>query len=65
MRYTVFPRYRRPSVSTVLGVTRARRRLKTATGYYGATRWTRAPYNFTRRTLRRAGIRRCSTYCAR
>ena len=55
MRYTVFPRYRRPSLSTVLGVTRAKRRFKTATGYYAATRWTRAPYNFKRRMLRRAG----------
>ncbi len=55
MRYTVFPRYRRPSASTLLGITRAKRHLKTATGYYAATRWTRAPYNFKRRMLRRAG----------
>ncbi len=48
-------RYRRPSLSTMLGVTRAKRRIKTRTGYYAATRWLRAPYNFRRRMLRRAG----------
>lgn len=48
-------RYRRPSLKTVLGITKAKRRLKTATGYYTATRWTRAPRNFKRRALRRSG----------
>ncbi|HEU0025947.1 MAG TPA: hypothetical protein VFQ25_02430 [Ktedonobacterales bacterium] len=42
-------RYRRPSLSTLLGVTRAKRRFKTATGYYAATRWLRAPTNYRRR----------------
>lgn len=54
-RFKVFPRYRRPSLKTALGVTQAKRRLKTRTGYYAATRWTRAPYNARRRALRRVG----------
>lgn len=54
-KFKVFPRYRRPSLRTALGVTRAERRLKTETGYYRATRWMRAPYNFHRRVLRRMG----------
>ena len=53
-RFKVF-RYRRPSLSTALGVTRAKRRFKTATGYYAATRWMRAPTNYRRRALRRIG----------
>lgn len=53
-RFKIF-RYRRPSLSTALGITRAKRRFKTQTGYYAATRWTRAPRNFQRRALRRAG----------
>lgn len=48
-------RYRRPSLRTAFGVTRAKRRLKSATGYYAATRWTRAPRNYRRRALRRMG----------
>jgi hypothetical protein len=54
-RFKVFPRYRRSSLKTVFGVTRAKRRIKTATGYYAATRWTHAPRNLKRRMLRRAG----------
>lgn len=54
-RYKLFPRYRRPSLRTMLGVTRAERRFKRESGYYAATRWMRAPTNFRRRTLRRAG----------
>ncbi len=53
-RFKLF-RYRRPSLSTALGVTRAKRRIKTRTGYYAATRWMRAPYNMRRRALRRMG----------
>jgi hypothetical protein len=48
-------RYRRPSLKTALGITKAKRRFKTKTGYYAATRWTRAPRNYKRRVLRRAG----------
>ncbi|MGH2517121.1 MAG: hypothetical protein ACRDHP_15835 [Ktedonobacterales bacterium] len=54
-RFKVFPRYRRPSLKTALGVTKAKRRLKTKSGYYAATRWMRAPRNARRRVLRRAG----------
>jgi hypothetical protein len=51
----LFPRYRRPSVRTLLGITRAKRRLGASTGYYRATRWMRWPTNARRRVLRRAG----------
>jgi hypothetical protein len=54
-RFKMFPRYRRPSLKTALGVTRAKRRLRQATGYYALTRPWRAPGNFKRRVLRRAG----------
>jgi hypothetical protein len=54
-RFKVFPRYRRPSLKTALGVTRAKRRLGKVTGYYALTRPFRAPGNFKRRMLRRAG----------
>lgn len=53
-RFKVF-RYRRPSLSAMLGVTKAKRRVKSATGYYAATRWMRAPVNYHRRALRRVG----------
>lgn len=54
-RFKTFPRYRRPSLKTALGVTKAKRRFRKATGYYAATRWTRAPRNAKRRVLRKAG----------
>lgn len=54
-RFKLFPRYRRPSLKTALGITRAKRQIKTRTGYYAATRWTRAPRNYKRRLLRRVG----------
>lgn len=54
-RFKLFPRYRRPSLSTLLGVTAAKRRIKRESGFYAATRLFRAPYNFRRRALRRAG----------
>jgi hypothetical protein len=53
--YKLFPRYRRPSVRTLLGITRAKRHFGTATGYYRATRWMRWPTNARRRMLRRVG----------
>ncbi len=53
-RFRLF-RYRRPSLSTALGIKRAKRRFKTQTGYYAATRWMRAPTHFRRRALRRMG----------
>ena len=48
-------RYRRPSLKTALGITKAKRRIKTRTGYYAATRWMRVPTNMKRRALRRVG----------
>jgi hypothetical protein len=54
-RRASFCRYRRPSLKTALGVTRAKRRFRRATGYYALTRWTRTPQNAKRRALRRAG----------
>ncbi len=54
-RFKIFPRYRRPSLKTALGVTKAKRRFREATGYYALTRPFRAPTNFKRRALRRAG----------
>lgn len=54
-RFKVFPRYRRPSLKTALGITQAKRRIKRESGYYAATRIFRAPTNYKRRMLRRAG----------
>jgi len=54
-KFKVFPRYRRPSVNTLLGITRAKRTLKRRSGYYAATRIFRAPTNVKRRALRRVG----------
>ena len=54
-RFKMFPRYRRPSLKTALGVTKAKRRLRKATGYYAVTKPFRAPRNFKRRLLRRSG----------
>lgn len=54
-RFKLFPRYRRPSLRTALGITRAKRRFKQQTGFYTLTRPFRAPTNFKRRVLRRAG----------
>jgi hypothetical protein len=54
-RFKAFLRYRRPSLKTALGITKAKRRVRKATGYYAVTRPFRAPGNFKRRMLRRAG----------
>lgn len=48
-------RYRRPSVKTMLGVTRAKKRFNKAVGITAVKRPFRAPGNFKRRMLRRAG----------
>ncbi|HKV57278.1 MAG TPA: hypothetical protein VJO32_03320 [Ktedonobacteraceae bacterium] len=48
-------RYRRPSVKTMLGVTKAKKRLKKQVGITVAMRPLRAPGNMKRRVLRRAG----------
>ncbi len=47
-------RYRRPSVKTLLGVTRAKKRFNRATGITAVKRPFRAPGNFKRRVLRRS-----------
>lgn len=48
-------RYRRPSVKTMLGVTRAKKRLNRQLGITAIKRPFRAPGNMQRRVLRRAG----------
>ncbi|HVB74206.1 MAG TPA: hypothetical protein VNE38_11685 [Ktedonobacteraceae bacterium] len=48
-------RYRRPSVSTMLGVTRAKKRINRQLGITAIMRPFRAPGNMKRRVLRRAG----------
>ena len=48
-------RYRRPSLNALLGVTRAKRRLKKDLGIYNVTRVINAPKNAERRMLREAG----------
>ncbi len=48
-------RYRKPSINTILGITKAKRRAKKALGIYEITKTTNAPKNFKRRMLRRAG----------
>lgn len=48
-------RYRRPSVKTMLGVTRAKKRLNRQLGITAIKRPFRAPGNMKRRVLRRAG----------
>jgi hypothetical protein len=53
-RFKLF-RYRRPSVKTVLGITKAKRELKKATGYYAVTKPLRWGTNTKRTALRRVG----------
>ena len=48
-------RYRRPSLKTMLGVTKAKKRLKKDLGITAAMRPLRAPGNMKRRVLRKAG----------
>ncbi len=48
-------RYRRPSVKTMLGVTRAKKRFNRAVGITAVKRPFRAPGNYKRRVLRRTG----------
>lgn len=48
-------RYRRPSVKTMLGVTRAKKRLNRQLGITAIKRPFRAPGNMKRRMLREAG----------
>ena len=53
-RFTLL-RYRRPSVNTVVGITKAKRQLKKATGYYALTKPLRWGTNTKRTLLRRVG----------
>lgn len=48
-------RYRKPSLKTVLGVTKAKRRLKKELGLSAVTRVTNAPANAKRRLKRKVG----------
>lgn len=50
-----FIRYRRPSVNTMLGITRAKKRLNRQLGITAVKRPFRAPGNMKRRALRQAG----------
>jgi hypothetical protein len=53
-RFKLF-RYRKPSVNSLLGVTRVKRAVKRKSGWNAATRITRAPVNIKRTVLRRGG----------
>jgi hypothetical protein len=48
-------RYRKPSMKTMLGVTRAKKRFNKAVGITAVKRPFRAPGNYKRRMLRRTG----------
>lgn len=48
-------RYRRPSVKTMLGITKAKKRFNKAVGITAIKRPFRAPGNFKRRELRKVG----------
>jgi hypothetical protein len=50
-----FIRYRRPSLNTMLGITRAKKRMNRQLGITAVKRPFRAPGNMKRRMLRRAG----------
>jgi hypothetical protein len=53
-RFTLL-RYRRSSVNTVVGITKAKRQLKKATGYYALTRRLRWETNTKRTIVRKVG----------
>lgn len=48
-------RYRKPSVKTLLGVTKAKKKIKRETGYYAATKATRVIPNAKRKAKRKLG----------
>lgn len=54
-RRKLFFRYRRPSLKTALGITRAKKRFNKAVGITAIKRPFRAPGNAKRRVLRRVG----------
>lgn len=49
-------RYRRRSLNTVLGVTKAKRQVKKELGVYEVTQITNAPRNAKRRARRKVGL---------
>lgn len=48
-------RYRKPSLKTVLGLTKAKKKVKKSLGVYEVTKYTNAPKNLKRRVKRAAG----------
>ena len=54
-KFKAFPRLRRPSLNTALGISQAKRRIKKATGIPQVQRVVNTPRNTERRILRRAG----------
>jgi len=54
-KFKLFPRYRRPSLKTALGLTKAKRQLKRATGIAQVERVINTPKNMQRRALRQTG----------
>ncbi len=48
-------RYRRKSLKTTLGITKAKKRIKKGAGIYAVTKYTNAPKNVKRRVKRKAG----------
>jgi len=48
-------RYRKPSIKTLLGITKAKRKLKRDLGIYKVTKYTNAPKNMKTRLKRKAG----------
>jgi len=50
-----FFRFRKPSVKTILGITKVEKKIKKDLGFYEITKITNAPENFKRKLLRKAG----------
>ncbi|MDP4114940.1 MAG: hypothetical protein Q8903_02330 [Bacteroidota bacterium] len=48
-------RYRKPSINTVLGITKTKKQIKRSMGIYKITKITNAPKNFQRRMLNKVG----------
>lgn len=48
-------RYRKPSLRTILGITKAKRQVKKALGIYEVTKVLNAPKNAKRRIMRKLG----------
>ncbi len=55
-KFKIFPRYRRPSLNTLLGITKAKRQLKRDTGIAQIERVLNTPKNMERQALRRVGF---------